>query len=455
MIIIGSIKQKFTDFFTKGHQRSIEAKKNIAASFLIKGASIVINLALVPITINYVNPTQYGIWLTLSSIVAWFSFFDIGLGNGLRNRFAEAKAKGQTEKARIYISTTYAILALIFGTVWLLFFIANFFIRWCSVLNAPSDMAHELSILALIVFSFFCMQMVLKIMNTVLIADQKPAIASFFDMSGQLFSLLIIYILVRTTKGTLVYLGLGLGFAPVFIYLLSSFFVYSLKYKDYIPKIEFVRFSYARDIISLGSKFFLIQISAVIIFQTTNIVIAQTLNPNYVTVYNIAFKYFSVLSMAFMIIITPFWSSFTDAYVKNDIEWMRRIISKLREAYLLLIPVACIMTLLSNYFYSFWIGSKVSIPLLVSVLMAIYILLFARFNMFVYLVNGIGKIKLQLAINIFICIIYIPIAALSCKYSGLIGIIISNIIVAVIHTLVSQIQVNKIINRDAMGIWNK
>ena len=32
--------------------------------------------------------------LTLSSIIGWFAFFDIGFGNGLRNKFAEAIAKG-------------------------------------------------------------------------------------------------------------------------------------------------------------------------------------------------------------------------------------------------------------------------------------------------------------------------------------------------------------------------
>src|SRR5665647_2891168 len=94
------IRQILTDFFTKGHERSIKAKKNILASFVIKGLSIAISLVLVPLTINYINPSRYGIWLTLSSIIAWFSFFDIGFGNGLRNKFAEALAEGQEELAR-------------------------------------------------------------------------------------------------------------------------------------------------------------------------------------------------------------------------------------------------------------------------------------------------------------------------------------------------------------------
>ena len=115
-----------------GHHRSIKAKKNIIASFLIRGVSIIISLIMVPLTINYINPSRYGIWLTLSSIVGWFSFFDIGLSQGLRNKFAEAKAKGNDNLAQVYVSTTYAILAIIFFVVWMIFLLVNNFLDWAQ-----------------------------------------------------------------------------------------------------------------------------------------------------------------------------------------------------------------------------------------------------------------------------------------------------------------------------------
>src|SRR5688500_16255025 len=94
-------------------ERSLQVKKNVFTSFLAKGGSVIINLLLVPITIDYVNPTQYGIWLTLSSVIAWFGFFDIGLGNGLKNKLTEAIAKGDHLLGRKYVSTTYLVLTLI------------------------------------------------------------------------------------------------------------------------------------------------------------------------------------------------------------------------------------------------------------------------------------------------------------------------------------------------------
>jgi O-antigen/teichoic acid export membrane protein len=55
--------------FLKEDNRTARAYKNILASFAIKSLSVVINLALVPLTINYLSPTKYGIWLTISSML--------------------------------------------------------------------------------------------------------------------------------------------------------------------------------------------------------------------------------------------------------------------------------------------------------------------------------------------------------------------------------------------------
>ncbi|MDB5150442.1 MAG: hypothetical protein JWQ57_4462, partial [Mucilaginibacter sp.] len=79
-------------FFNKGHERSVRARKNIFRSIVLKGGSVVITLVMIPLTIRYVNPTQYGIWLTLSSLITWAALFDMGLGNGLKNKLAQSIA---------------------------------------------------------------------------------------------------------------------------------------------------------------------------------------------------------------------------------------------------------------------------------------------------------------------------------------------------------------------------
>jgi O-antigen/teichoic acid export membrane protein len=87
-----SLKDNLLGILNNGNVRSVKAKKNIIASFGIKGISIIIGFIFVPLLIDYLGTFEYGIWITLGSIVGWINYFDIGLGNGLRNKFTEALA---------------------------------------------------------------------------------------------------------------------------------------------------------------------------------------------------------------------------------------------------------------------------------------------------------------------------------------------------------------------------
>ena len=441
----------------KGHERTVKAKKNIVASLIIKGLSIAIGLILVPLTINYLNPTKYGIWITLSSVIGWFSFFDIGLGNGLRNRYAEAIAVGNHELAKIYVSTTYAVLAIIIGIVLILFYAVNPYLNWASILNAGNDLVlqSELSLLALIVFSFFCLRFVFQILATILIADQRPAKASLLNLYSNALSLLFIYILVKTTSSSLVYIGIIFSSLPVMVFLISSIWLYSGKYNQYKPSINFVDFSKAKDLFSLGAKFFIIQIAGVLLFQTNNIIISQLFGPAEVTPYNIAFKYFSIIMMFFAIIVTPFWSAFTEAWVKKEITWIKEVIIKLIKFWLILCLFGILMVFMSTTIYKVWVGPKVIIPISLSLLVFIWVILNAWNGIFSHFLNGVGKIRIQLYLGITSAILNIPLAIYLGNKIGILGVLLANIIVVSFPLIVYPIQYKKIVNGTACGIWNK
>jgi O-antigen/teichoic acid export membrane protein len=455
--MIDWLKQPVTfikNAINKGQDRSVKAKKNILASFLIKGGSIAISIVSVPLTLHYVNQTQYGIWLTLTSLVSWFSFFDIGFGNGLRNKFAEAKAKDEHELARVYVSTTYAILTIISASVLLLFAVINPFLNWSVILNAPAGMAGELGILALIVFGYFCIDFVLQLIAIILNADQQPAKASFFNFLASFLSLIIIFILTKTTNGNLIYLGVSFVGTQLLVLLAAGSWFFSKKYKMYAPSLKFVRFKYARNLMTLGLKFFLIQIAFIILYETTIIIIAQLFGPEQVAPYNIAFKYFSVIPMVFGIIMTPFWSAYTEAYVKKDFDWIRATMKKLKAAWVLLSAASIVMLLFSNFVYKLWVGAEIKVPFLLSAAIAGYIIANAWCTIFSVFLNGVGKLKLQLYSSLIGALINIPLALFLGKQIGITGVVLSTLLLAVGNALWSPIQYRKIMNGTATGIWN-
>ena len=184
-----NIRSKIYSYFTKGNERSVIIKKNIAASLVLKCVSILISLQVVPLTIDYINPTKYGIWLTLSSIIAWLSYFDLGFAHGFRNRFAEAKAKGDIRLAKEYVSTTYAVLFLLFSVILLITLMVNKYLNWSSILNIDAVYNEELHIVFGLLACFFCINIVASVFTTMLTADQKPALASLIQTGGQVFGL--------------------------------------------------------------------------------------------------------------------------------------------------------------------------------------------------------------------------------------------------------------------------
>ena len=445
----------FLTYFKEGDVRSTKIKRNILATFIIKGLGILVGLIVVPLTIHYINPTRYGIWITLSSMMAWFGYFDIGLGNGLRNRFAEAVAAGEYKLARTYISTSYAILSIFIGVILVLFFCINPFLNWSRILNTPADMETELFYLVNIVFILFCIQFVLQLITSVYIADQKPAKASLFQFSYNVVILLVIYILTKTTTGSLLKLGVTLSLTPVIVYIISSILVYKTEYKIYAPSFRFIQFKYAKDLLNLGIQFFIIQVMILVVFTTSNLIIAQLFGPAQVTPYNIAYQYFSLIIIAFSIIITPFWSAYTEAYAKLDFDWIKRSVKNLLLIWIGFIFLTIIMILLANFAYKIWVGKEINIPIRVTILLGLFVTLWNWNIIFTYFLNGTGKIRLQLYYYITIGLINIPLAVFLGKKIGIPGVICSMIICLGIGAIISPIQYYKIINGKAKGIWAK
>lgn len=459
MVSLQRIRDIIKKSIAGGHERSIRAKKNIIASLVIRGCSIAISLVLVPLTINYVNTSRYGIWLTVSSIVGWLSFFDIGLTQGLRNKFAEAKARGDDATAQIYVSTTYAILGIIFTAIWIFFIIANNFLNWSGILKVDGSMNAEVSVLVLIVFTYFCLSFVLKIITTILLADQQPAKSSLIDLSGQIISLIFIFFLVKTAEGSLIKLGVALCLSPLLVLIGANLYLFRGVYRKYKPSFSKIRFVYAKDLFNLGLMFFLIQLAGIIQFQSANIIIARNFGTADVTSYNIVYKYFGILNMVFTIFITPFWSASTEAYQKNDIQWIKNGIKRYNQLNILMVIAGLLMLVFSAPAFRLWLGEgKVNIPFSLSLWGFLYFFVFMYGSKYVNFLNGISALRIQFIACMISPVLYIALALLFIKRyeMGVYSLFTASIIANFNAYILAPLQYHKIIiKRSKSAIWYK
>jgi O-antigen/teichoic acid export membrane protein len=451
-----SFANKILGLINSGSGRSVRAKKNIVSMFALRGVSIICSFLIVPLTINYVSSYEYGIWLTISSLVAWISFFDVGIGNGLRNKFIEAVENNEPVRARRLVSTAYAIISIIVVSVWAVAMTVSCFIDWNSILNVSDVSGRELLYTVLIALTNFCVLFILSLNRTLLNALQKPALASAFDTATQALLCIVLLLITHFTQGNIVYLAMAMGGTSIFVLITSNIWTFRTVLRDYRPSPKYVKFSYARDIMSLGIMFFFLSVLSIAFYQTNNLIISHYLGPEEVTVYNIAYRYINVLPMVFTIILTPFWSAFTEARVNNDYTWMKSARKRLMQTLMLLGLAGLAMVIISPMVYKVWIKDMVTVPLMVTLLAY----LFQMFNMWgslwTQLLSGLGKLRLQVICSTVCCVSYVPLGCYFCDRYGLYGLMTVSVVLQMLCTSwFGVIQTRKLLNKTATGIWNR
>jgi O-antigen/teichoic acid export membrane protein len=442
-------------YIAKDDSRSGKVKKNIIGSIAVKGISIVVSFIIVPLTLGYVSSELYGVWLTLSSISVWLGFFDIGFTLGLKNRLTEALSIGDISKGKELVSTTYALLFLIFIPVCSLVLLLIPHIDWCSFLNVSTKYEYDIIRTMRVIVVCFSLQMILNIISTIFQSLQKVALSTLFPVIGNVVSLFLIYMSTLFISPSLMVLSMCISAAPIIVYLVISFISFKGQLKFLSPSIKYVDFSLFRDLFTLGAKFFIIQIQVVVFFQTTNFLISNISSPEIVSVYNVAYKYLSVATMLLTIIMNPFWPAFTEAKIKGDFQWMKNVYIKLQKMFLLFLIGIIIMVVLSPIAYKIWIGTRLYIPWEWTLLIAIYTIVNCWDSLHVYIINGLGVLKLQTYVVLIGIFVHIPFSYYLSHSVGAKGVVFSMTIIMGIYSILFTVQVKKYLKGRATGIWGK
>lgn len=436
-------------------ERSKNVNKNSVVIFACKGATMLISFFLLPLTIGYVDSETYGIWVTISSMAAWLHVFDIGMGNGLKNKFVECRARGDNAMAKKYVSTTYAILSVIFIPLLILFLLVNPIINWNSILNV--DTVEDLNLVFAIVVSYFSLNFILTTINTVLIADQRPGDSSFRMVIQQLCLLLTIFLLTKTTTGSLMNLCLALCFVPLAIILVFNITLFGGRYKEVRPSLKSVDLSLVKELLGLSLKFFYLQIVGLVLFQMTSFIIIHYYSANDVTLYSVAHKYLTLPNGFFMAISTPVWAAVAQALAKQDYTWIRASLKRYTIILLLFFGGELLMLLLAQPVYNIWMGNKIDhIPFLISFFCMLSACVTMSTSIYVNALCGAGYLKLQMLFCIASPIAFIALCLLFINVFnwGVWCILFANLVANIYGLLVAPLQCYQVFFKKKGGLWN-
>ena len=428
--------------------------KNIGISMVMKPISMLLSLVYTPLALAFLGDAKYGIWVIILNIVSWINYFDIGIGNGLRNKLAEAIALDDKESAQKYVSTAYlgtTLISVVFCIVvtltWNILGLSKFFNLTVADENT--------SLIVFISVFFVSVNFVLSLSKTSAYAIQQPGIISVVAVIGQVLQIVIVFIISRIFNQSLFAIAILYGIVSLF----DSVVIYGIvtrKHPYLIPKVSNARKEYMKPLLTLGAGFFVLQICSLVLNTTDNLLVSNLYGSAEVTPYSMVYKVFNMVVQIHAIIIMPMWSAYTEAATRKDMVWIRKTMRRINLITALLSVGAIIGIFLFEPLAAIWLQKRLVYgkPLIITV--AIYMIAQMIGNNYSSFLCGVGHIKVSTIISAIGAIMNIPLSiffAQSCNMK-LAGIILGSLVVMMISVIVLPIVTYRWLNGKEIE-WGK
>ena len=413
---------------------------------LIQGYTALVNVLLVPVFLDLLSADVFGLWLTVLGTISWFTYFDFGISNSLRNEATLLLSSGKKKEAVLLFSNVLVVFAKRMLMVALLLGIAGFLFDSRALFGVANISEHSFTLfLALIILSVFA-DILWKLFDAMFYALQKPVYPQLrLALRTTVFSLIVIIQVTFGLSGAydrLIILSIIFLLSQV----LANIFmviIYWRKYRDMVPSFGMHRKLGELSIFSAGLNFFMIQISSLILFATDNFIIYRLLDGSSVVSYNIMVRMFQVLFMAHSALLIPMWSRYTKYLALGEESKMVGLLMKSLRFSAIIFLCSLIIFSLSKYIWNVWIGDLdlYSSSLAIAYVILILVRLWSS-NFSTYL-NGTGDLILQRNLSFFAAMINVPLSIyfVDVLKLGTVGVVIATIICLLPFALAAPLKI--------------
>jgi O-antigen/teichoic acid export membrane protein len=383
----------------RGAERNRRAAITGGTAFLARVVQISTSLITIPLTIHYLGNERFGLWMTISSVLAMANFADFGIGNGVLNTVADAFGKSDFDRIRAAISSGFAVLGAVSFLLLAVFASTFFWLSWADVFRVASAQARTEAAPALMVFAFcFALNIPLDLVQRAQLGLQQGFRMNLWQVCGSLAGLAGVIAGIRAHAG-LPFLVAALAGAPVAATALNTFHFFVISRPDLRPRRQFVSRDAISRIVTIGTMFFVLQLVAAVAFSADNIIIARSLGASSVPGYSIPQRMFSLISIMVVMLVTPLWPAYGEAISRGDIPWVRRT---LRRSLVLVFGCAATasltMLLIAHRLLAWWIGPRISPPFVLLLGLAIWTIVDCCGNTIAMFLNGASIMRFQIIV---------------------------------------------------------
>ncbi|HUI83217.1 MAG TPA: oligosaccharide flippase family protein [Candidatus Binatia bacterium] len=277
-----------------------------------------ITLISLPLAVRYLAAERYGVWATVATTAVWINLLDLGIAGTLTNHISHAFALGDRTAAARAFTNALALSAGVAAFAGLIFSLLVHRVDWAALFNVSAKVsARELEYTVAAAVALMLLGLPCNLGNRLLAGYQELHRGNCASCAGAVASLggLALGIVLRASMPVLFLMSVG---CLTLAALVNMVLVLGWQKRWLRPRLSLLDPSSMKDLLHSGASFFLIQVAAVVVFSSDNLIVSHYLGAAEVTPYSTTWRLVGVAALLQSLIFPALWPAYAEAWAKGD-----------------------------------------------------------------------------------------------------------------------------------------
>ena len=400
-----------------------------ASALLSRGFALLMSAVSLPLTVRYLGPERYGIWVTVSTTVVMMSVLDLGIANSLTNLISRAYAGDDKLAAqRSYASAFWVSsgASAVFGMIAWAFWKK---VPWQLLFHVSrASLAREAEVCVAIAIAFFLLSLPLNLVNRVLSGYQQTQVTNYASLLNSVLGLMAI-LLVIGMHGSLVDLMVAYSAMMLVGTLGLNVWVLFWNKRWMVPVPQAIHRSTVRELLGSGTGYLLLQLSALVVFNSDNLVIGHYLSAADVTPYSVTWRLVGYAAVLQTALSPALWPAYSEAYARGDYGWVRKTFWRSgRVALGVTVAATLVLTLFGRPLIRWYVGPAAVPSEILIIAICGWTVLSTGMEVESCLLCALDRVKLQSALSLVAAVVNITLSIYWVQRIGSVGVVLGTMV---------------------------
>lgn len=413
----------------------------MGANVLARGTSLLVIILTLRIALPYLGQERYGALATVVSFSALLTFLDLGIGNALVGRVAQASVTaGESGLAGLVSRATWVLASIGLAIATVLGLLATFAPLAWAFKDVSAGVLLEVRHTLLLFAVLFGLSIPLGAAQKVYHGLQRGYVVHLVTTGFMLAGLGLLALLTTLDAPMPAFLFAGYGMQV----LSGGALLIMLARGGGLtgPRLEYFVGPATRDLLRVGGLFFFLQLGVMAGWGGDALILSATIGPAAVVVFTIVDRASQLVTVPLTMVNAPLWASYAEAFARGDTGYIRKT---LRRSLVFTVAGALGMSAAlyaaSGPLFRFMAKATVAVPVAFLVAFLAWIVLRAVGDSLAMYLNGVHVLRPQLAVVVLYVALSVPVKVVVASGYGLAPFVVASLSCYILAVVVPYLTV--------------